>query len=112
MRRHWPLGMSLLLSACGCPMGPDLSEEGLLQSQAALEAVSNDQGVAETAHSSGAIDRSNPFFESLGTNGRTCETCHDSRSAWTTSADLMTHLFESTDGTHKLFVSLHDSGNR
>ena len=48
----------------------------------------------------------------MGTNGRTCETCHDARSAWTTSAEVMSELFESTAGTHPLFVSLHDSGIR
>jgi len=79
---------------------------------AVLEPVLNLAGIAATSHTSGVIDRTNPFFQSLGTNGRTCETCHDSRSAWTTSATLMSLLFEFTGGTHPLFVSLHDSGSR
>ena len=85
---------------------------GITSAQSYLEPVLNTAGFAATFHTSGVIDRTNPFFENLGTNGRTCETCHDSRSAWTTSAILMKILFETTAGTHPLFVSLHDSGIR
>jgi hypothetical protein len=72
----------------------------------------NAAGIATTFHTSGGIDHTNPFFENLGTNGRTCETCHAGAAAWTTSAALNRLLFEVTGGTHALFVSLHDSGNR
>jgi cytochrome c peroxidase len=72
----------------------------------------NPFGVATTSHLSGGIDRTNPFFESMGTNGRSCESCHDARAAWTTSALLNKLLFELTAGTHPIFASLHDSGNR
>src|SRR5688572_21131051 len=106
-------GLGLLLAVGGCA---DVFDGGAADdvgvSESSLEAVVNSAGVAETFHTSGVIDRTNPFFESMGTNGRTCETCHDARSAWTTSAQVMTQLFESTAGTHPLFVSLHDSGNR
>lgn len=77
-----------------------------------LEPVLNLAGIAATSHTSGVIDRTNPFFENMGANGRTCESCHDSRAAWTTSAILSTLLFEFTGATHPLFVSLHDTGNR
>ena len=77
-----------------------------------LEPVLNLAGVAATVHTSGQIDRTNPFFLSLGTNGRTCETCHDPRAAWTTSAILSTLLFELNAGNHPLFVTQHDTGNR
>ena len=104
----WVLGI-VFVAGCGAPI-----EEGsvLGSERSSLEPVANAAGIAETFHASGSIDRNNPFFENLGTNGRTCETCHDARSAWTTSAAVMTELFDSTAGTHPLFVSLHDSGNR
>jgi cytochrome c peroxidase len=105
---HVGSGLGLLLAAAGCAdFGADAT--GI---ESYLEPASNVAGVAETFHSTGAIDRTNPFFESMGTNGRTCETCHDARSGWTTSAKVITDLFESTAGTHPLFASLHDSGNR
>jgi cytochrome c peroxidase len=104
------LGIAFAASCGGLTDGDDTVETATVTSY--LEPVSNSAGVAETFHLSGVIDRTNPFFESMGTNGRSCETCHDSRSAWTTSAQLMTKLFDSTAGTHPLFVSLHDSGTR
>src|SRR5688572_23841150 len=114
MRKHH-LGLSLtvvLVAGCAEPFDGEEAGEDVVTVRSNLEAVGNSAGVAETFHTSRVIDRSNPFFENLGTNGRTCETCHDARSAWTTSAKVMTDLFESTGGTHPLYVSLHDSGNR
>src|SRR5262245_16260721 len=114
MMRKSDLGVGLLIAlvaGCGEPLdGGDSADVVTVRSN--LEPRANAAGIAETFHTSGGIDRTNPFFENLGTNGRTCETCHDSRSAWTTSAEVMSELFESTAGTHPLFVSLHDSGNR
>ena len=109
MRKPY-LGLSIgvvLVAGCGDLIGGEEPSQAAL-----LEPRANSAGVGETFHTSGSIDRTNPFFESMGTNGRTCETCHDARSAWTTSAKVMTELFESTAGTHPLFVSLHDSGIR
>lgn len=40
-------------------------------------------GVLSTYSTASGIDISNPFFQSLGSNGRTCNTCHISGSAWT-----------------------------
>ena len=109
MRKHY-LGLSIgfvLVAGCGDLIGGEEPSQAAL-----LEPRANSAGVGDTFHTSGTIDRTNPFFESMGTNGRTCETCHDARSAWTTSAEVMSELFESTAGTHPLFVSLHDSGIR
>src|ERR1051326_9432172 len=39
-------------------------------------------GVLGTYNTAGEIDINNPFFQSLGTNGRGCNTCHISSSAW------------------------------
>jgi cytochrome c5 len=104
--------MAGVLFSIGCTLPVEEGSGTLGTEQSALEPVTNSAGIAETVHASGVIDRTNPFFESMGTNGRTCETCHDARSAWTTSAEVMSDLFESTAGTHPLFVSTHDSGNR
>ncbi|MEI8281217.1 MAG: hypothetical protein WCG75_02315, partial [Armatimonadota bacterium] len=42
----------------------------------------NEFGVARTVSSNGRIDMSGPFFQSLGTNGRSCETCHRENQGW------------------------------
>jgi hypothetical protein len=44
-------------------------------------------GLMETNNSNGGpIDTTGPFFQSLGTNGRTCATCHLPADGWTVSA--------------------------
>jgi cytochrome c peroxidase len=37
---------------------------------------SNPAGVHRTVTMDGVLDRGNPFFEDVGTNGRTCSSCH------------------------------------
>lgn len=71
----------------------------------------NKAGIAESVHTSGAIDRTNPFFLSLGINGRSCATCHDSRAGWTMTSALARDLFEETNGLDPLFRP-HDGANR
>ena len=39
-----------------------------------------------TTDPSGQVDTTNPFFQSLGTNGRSCSNCHQQGDAWTISA--------------------------
>jgi hypothetical protein len=81
------------------------------QSAAALEPSLDLAGIGETTHLSGAIDRSNPFFQSLGTNGRTCNSCHDARAGWTMTPLLARVMFELSGGTSSLFRP-HDEANR
>jgi hypothetical protein len=46
---------------------------------------------------------SNAFFQDLGTNGRTCFTCHRPENAWTISADGARARFEASSGSDPLF---------
>ena len=41
-----------------------------------LSPAPNPSGLAQSATSSGDLDLQSPFFASLGTNGRSCGTCH------------------------------------
>lgn len=60
-------------------------------------------GVLSTYSTAGGIDVNNPFFQNLGTNGRTCNTCHISTSAWSiTPADVQAK-FNRTQGTDPIF---------
>ena len=63
----------LLLALGGCGVGRMSIAD---RNRSALEADGNDYGVAETFHTTGAIDFTNPIFQQLGTNPRTCATCH------------------------------------
>jgi cytochrome c peroxidase len=81
------------------------------QQRFALEAAPNEAGVAETLHTSGAIDRTNPFFLAMGTNPRSCETCHSAAQGWTMNAATAVELLKDSDGLDPLF-NLVDQGTR
>jgi len=46
---------------------------------------------------------SNSFFQSLGTNGRSCGTCHQEQTAWSVSAQSVQARFNSSLGTDPIF---------
>ena len=46
----------------------------------------NPHGVLKTFNESGKLDLTGPFFQSLGTNGRSCASCHQASDAWSVSA--------------------------
>jgi len=50
-----------------------------------------------------SLDTNNPFFQSLGTNGRTCNSCHKLENAWSISPPLIRDLFRSSGGRDPLF---------
>src|SRR5579863_5776037 len=61
-------------------------------------------GVVETYNLNSPTDTStNPFFQSLGTNGRACATCHEPRSGWGVSAASIQARFDQSNGTDPIF---------
>ena len=61
-------------------------------------------GVVETYNLAAPTDTStNPFFQSLGTNGRACATCHEPRSGWGVSAPSIQQRFDQSNGTDPIF---------
>ena len=63
---------------------------------------SNDAGVQRTISLTG-FDASNPFFEDLGTNGRTCFTCHRPGQGWTVTPEELAARFKATRGLDPIF---------
>src|SRR6476661_1493095 len=70
----------------------------------------NEAGIARTVSGSGHIDLNGPFFQSLGTNGRKCVTCHQPSQAWSITPEGARELFDDTDGKDALF-RLNDGAN-
>jgi hypothetical protein len=65
---------------------------------------SNDPtGTLSTYSTAGGIDQNNPFFQNLGTNGRTCGSCHVSSDAWTVTPPDIQARFNSSDGLDPIF---------
>jgi cytochrome c peroxidase len=63
----------------------------------------NSAGFLATFTSNGSIDLTNPFFQSLGTNGRACVTCHQPDQGWAVSADGVQLRFLLTAGMDPIF---------
>jgi hypothetical protein len=51
----------------------------------------------------GKVDITNPFFQRLGTNGRTCNTCHIPGSGWTITPSDVRAKFYATNGMEPIF---------
>lgn len=64
---------------------------------------SNPAGVHRTVAKDGPLDRTNPFFEDLGTNGRTCVSCHQPAQAWSITPDELVDRFTRTAGRDPIF---------
>jgi hypothetical protein len=63
----------------------------------------NPHGLAATVSATGAVDLTNAFFQSAGTNGRACVTCHDPGTGWTITPELVQARFRRTGGTAPIF---------
>jgi len=68
-----------------------------------LHHARNDSGVASTISTNGFIDTRNPFFRPLGTNERSCFTCHQPQDGWTIVPKSLRERFEQTRGTDPVF---------
>jgi hypothetical protein len=51
-----------------------------------------------------AIKTTNPFFAVLGTNTRTCASCHDVADGWSVTPTHLQQKFQSTQGTDPIFL--------
>jgi cytochrome c peroxidase len=69
-----------------------------------LEIDPDPSGLISTFQPGGpTLTSSNPFFQNLGTNGRTCFTCHQPQNGWTISAQAAHDRFFASNGTDPLF---------
>ena len=89
------------VASCGVPdSGSDDIESvtsGLTSSNA------NESGRAATFTAGGKIDTNNEFFQSLGSNGRSCVTCHDPGDNWSLTPAHLQQRFDATGGTDPVF---------
>src|ERR1041385_7490594 len=58
-------------------------------------------GRVRTVSTSGEAEVNNAFFQSLGTNGRSCVTCHQASDAWTVTPEHIRARFDARrNGSH------------
>lgn len=63
----------------------------------------NPSGNAQSFSTAGYIDMGSAFFQNLGTNGRTCATCHAESDGWTIVPSHVQARFDATAGADPIF---------
>ena len=117
------IGFTAVGVGCGgVPMSTDGSDESVGTSQEALSGAATltanqfgNPGTIEivgTNASGGlvAVDHSNPFFQNLGTNGRTCNSCHKVEAAMGISGAQIQSIFNASQGLDPIF-RINDGSN-
>jgi cytochrome c peroxidase len=69
----------------------------------------NPGGTSSTYSTTGTIDLTGPFFQSLGTNGRSCGSCHQPSDGMSVSAAHIQERFEDTRGLDPIFRTVDGS---
>ncbi len=68
-----------------------------------LQKHPNPSGAAQTFSKNGGVDLGNEFFQSIGSNGRSCSSCHDAAAGWTLTPTVVQERFAATGGTDPVF---------
>ena len=105
-------GLTRLLFAAGAGLAAaiGLTSHTLADGTPIVEQTfDNRDGAHRTVSAAGAIDRDNPFFEDLGTNGRRCVTCHQSAEGWTITPSGVQARFAATGGLDPIFRTVDGS---
>ena len=63
-------------------------------------------GLVSTYNATGPINEKNPFFQSLGTNGRSCASCHLAGDAFGLGVSSVKAIFQKSGGQDPLFASV------
>jgi cytochrome c peroxidase len=69
----------------------------------------NPNGTSSTFSTAGAIDLSGPFFQRLGTNGRSCGSCHQPSDGMSVSAAHIQQRFDASAGLDPIFRTVDGS---
>ena len=99
---RWVLGTTRQASEIGFPSASSVEPTApvIPQTQGFLDA----SGYFATFQPNGPTNTAGqPFFQPLGTNGRTCQTCHQPTAAWTITPPQIQAAFLASLGTAPLF---------
>jgi hypothetical protein len=101
-----------LVGAFACEPPPDDgSFDETSQAVTTTSTFADDFGTMQVFSTATAgIDSTNPFFKNLGTNGRTCNSCHKLENSLGISTARINALFTSSNGTDPIF-RINDGSN-
>src|ERR1700733_12047356 len=97
--RKWALGLFLF----ACATATVIADTVIIPN---MQPFRDPTGYVATYNTGGAINKNNAFFQSLGTNGRTCETCHQASQAFSMSVAGIQQRFTQSRGNDPLFVPI------
>jgi cytochrome c peroxidase len=60
-------------------------------------------GILQTVNVNGRLDLTSAFFQELGTNGRSCSSCHRPAEGWTITPESIQRRFDESQGFEPLF---------
>src|SRR5262245_29477098 len=104
------LGPSALLAVVAVVNGHDLDPARFVPFIPNDTAFPNPGGASRTYSTiGGGIDQTGPFFQSLGTNGRSCSTCHQPSDGMSVSAAHVQLRFLLTRGLDPIFRTVDGS---
>jgi len=99
------VGLALLSAGCGgSGSSASNTSSGQTASSGQLPPSSNSSGQFTTFSTNGSVNFNNEFFKSLGTNGRTCVSCHQPNDGWTIIPSHVQARFSSSNGTDPVFT--------
>lgn len=106
----------LTLQGCGGGGSRGGGDGGAGSSEAApqssiLAAFANPNGAHRSIAERADLAADNPFFLSLGSNGRACVTCHEPSLGWTITPEFIQARFEATEGQDPLFRTVDGSNS-
>lgn len=110
-----PLVLTAALTAVACTAVPpngtgdeEVTESSSqeLHTGSPLGPMLDVSGFAQTATPTRSIDTTNPFFQSLGVNGRTCNSCHEAETGWTITPARLQLRFLLTGGRDPIFTTI------
>jgi len=79
-------------------------QQTLAEEDDTTELASHDpSGVVRTVNINGPLDLDNPFFKPLGTNGRSCFSCHRPAQGWTITPESVRGRFKESRGLDPIF---------
>jgi cytochrome c peroxidase len=108
-----PVAASSLLAFAGCsvapgPAAPSTTSTSVVTTTtvANVQSYTDASGAVATYTTAGTVDLTSHFFQPLGTNSRTCASCHQLNQGMSISATATLALFNSTSGADPLFNAI------
>ena len=100
-RFSWsPVRAAALLGLCALAISAAITADTHLRNQSPF---SDPTGTIQTFSKTGEAEVNNAFFQSLGTNGRSCVTCHQASDAWSVTPTHIQARFDATQGLDPIF---------